>query len=35
MLEAPGLVAGFDDFAVMAQPVQQRGRIFASPKTLV
>jgi hypothetical protein len=24
VLEAPGLVAGFDDFAVMGQPVEQR-----------
>src|SRR5437016_1298447 len=26
VLEAPALVAGFDDFAVMRQPIEQRGR---------
>jgi hypothetical protein len=26
MLEAPALIAGFDDFAVMRQSIKQRGR---------
>jgi hypothetical protein len=26
VFEAPGLVASLDDFAVMGQPVEQRGR---------
>jgi hypothetical protein len=33
MLEAPALIAGFDDFAVMRQSISRAVVIFASPNT--
>ena len=34
LLEAPAVVAGFDDVAVMGEAVELRGRHFGSPNTL-